>query len=66
MNRSTSQSRILLLAGKRSSPAAGQVDGIKIKRYRLARAHLDGRAAPAQSSASESAASSRSASLVIP
>ena len=69
MNRTTSPSRILLMSSPRAqrTPAdVGRVGGAQIKRYRLARERLDGRPGFAQSSASEPARSSRSASLVIP
>ena len=64
MNRSLTPSRIMLLAGS-SSSSAGRA-GVAVKRYRLARARLDGRpVARHQSSASESARESRSASLIM-
>ncbi len=65
MNRSLTPSRIMLLAGS-TSPSAGRA-GVAVKRYRLARARLDGRPAAArlQSSASEPARESRSASLIM-
>ena len=62
MNRSHS-SRILLLADRRGTTAPGSA---VIKRYRLARARLDGRAKPLHRSAGEVAASRRSASLFMP
>jgi hypothetical protein len=64
MNRSLTPSRFMLLAGS-SSPSADPA-GVAVKRYRLARARLDGRpSVRTQSSASEPARSSRSASLII-
>jgi len=64
MNRSLTPSRIMLLAGS-SSKSAGQA-GVAVKRYRLARARLDGRpTARTQSSASVPARESRSASLIM-
>jgi hypothetical protein len=53
----------MLLKGTPAPSRAGQV---AVKRYRLARARLDGRRAPGQSSVSELARSSRSASLPMP
>jgi hypothetical protein len=70
MNRSLTPSRIMLLAGS-SMPSTSRT-GVAVKRYRLARARLDGRPTrldgrPArgrgQSPASEPARDSRSASL---
>jgi hypothetical protein len=65
MNSPLTPSRIRLLAGS-SSPSAGRA-GVAVKRYRLARARLEGRPriTPAQSSATESARSKRSASLIM-
>jgi hypothetical protein len=63
MIRNETYSRILLLKDRRAPFAAGQAP---VQRYRLMRARLDGRATPAQRSASDSARSSRSASLFIP
>jgi hypothetical protein len=65
MNAPLTPARIMLLAGS-SSPRAGRT-GVAIKRYRLARARLEGRPTRAriQSSATEPARSSRSASLII-
>ena len=63
MHSSTYSSRILLLAGRRV-PASP--DSAVIQRYRLARARLDPRTAPRHRSASELAASKRSASLFMP
>jgi hypothetical protein len=56
-------SRILLLKG---APSSGRADEVAVKRYRIARARLDGRPAVRQSSASPLARSSRAASLPIP
>jgi hypothetical protein len=64
MDRISSPKRIMLLAGH-TAPAAGR-GGVEIRRYRLARARLDGRPGFAQRSASDVARSSRSASLPIP
>ena len=64
MNPSPSPSRILLLAGKRTTPNGSGRSAVQ--RYRLARARLEARPAFGQRSASESAASSRPASLIIP
>jgi hypothetical protein len=63
MNPKAHSSRILLLAGRHDPTATGPA---VIKRYRLARARLDGRTTPLQRSASEVAASRRSASLFMP
>jgi arylsulfatase A-like enzyme len=64
MNRSLTPSRMMLLTGS-TSPSAGRA-GVAVKRYRLARARLDGRpVARPQSSASEPARESRSASLIM-
>jgi hypothetical protein len=65
MNRPLTPSRIMLLAGS-TSPSAGR-RGVAVKRYRLARARLDGRASlrSLQSSASEPARESRSANLFM-
>jgi len=65
MNSPLTPSRIMLLAGSSSPSAKGA--GVAVKRYRLARARLEGRPwiARTQSSASEPARSSRSASLII-
>jgi hypothetical protein len=65
MNRSLTPSRIMLLAGS-TSPSAGRA-GVAVKRYRLARARLDGRPTGVrrQSSVNEPARESRSASLFM-
>ena len=65
MNRSLTPSRVMLLTGS-SSPGAGRA-GVAVKRYRLARARLDGRPAIArpQRSASEPARDRRSANFII-
>ncbi len=53
-------------SARRTPADVGQVGGVQIKRYRLARARLEGRPGFAQRSASDAARSSRSASLSIP
>jgi len=65
MNRTLTPSRYMLLAGS-TSPSAGRT-GVAVKRYRLARARLDGRPTGRrlQSSVSEPARASRSASLFM-
>jgi hypothetical protein len=63
MNPTSQPSRIMLLAGRKTPTSTGPA---VIKRYRLARARLDGRTTPPQRSASDVAASRRSASLFMP
>ena len=63
MNPTAQSPRIMLLAGRKSPTSTGPA---VIKRYRLARARLDGRVTPLQRSAGEVAASKRSASLFMP
>jgi hypothetical protein len=63
MDRTPQPSRIMLLAGRGPTSPTGTA---VVKRYRLARARLDGRTTPLQRSAGDVAASRRSASLSMP
>jgi hypothetical protein len=64
MNPAPSPSRILLLAGKRTTLNGSGRSAVQ--RYRLARARLQAPPAFGQSSAGDPARSKRSANLVIP